>query len=108
MTFEHRHENKSCSACRDRLNERLEVVKVVKVAKIVKVKVFQFFQVFQNIPGSQLLSDVQTFFLTTLYFRAFDAQKTIMNNFVFFNVCCPVDSGYSKVAQTTSQWQLWL
>ena len=53
MTFEHRHENKSCSACRDRVNER---VKVVKVAKVVKVKVFQ------NIPGSQLLSDFQTFF----------------------------------------------
>ena len=53
MTFEHRHENKSCSACRDRVNER------VKVAKVVKEKVFQ---VFQNIPGSQLLSDIQTFF----------------------------------------------
>ena len=56
MTFEHRHENKSCSACRDRVNER------VKVAKVVKVKVFQ---VFQNIPGSQLLSDIQTFFYLT-------------------------------------------
>ena len=56
MTFEHRHENKSCSACRDRVNER---VKVVKVAKVARVKVFQ---VFQNIPGSQLLSDIQTFF----------------------------------------------
>ena len=66
MTFEHRHENKSCSACRDRVNERVKVVKVVKVAnlvkvaKVVKVKVFQ---VFQNIPGSQLLSDFQTFFI---------------------------------------------
>ena len=39
MTFEHRHENKSCSACRER----------------------EVFQVFQNIPGSQLLSDIQTF-----------------------------------------------
>ena len=53
MTFEHRHENKSCSACRDRVNER---VKVVKEAKVVKEKVFQ------NILGSQLLSDIQTFF----------------------------------------------
>ena len=35
LTFEHRHENKSCSACRDRLNERL---------KVVKVKVFQVFK----------------------------------------------------------------
>ena len=24
MTFEHRHENKSCSACRERMNERLK------------------------------------------------------------------------------------
>ena len=40
------------------MNER---VKVVKVAKVVKVKVFHFFQ---NISGSQLLSDVQTFFFT--------------------------------------------
>ena len=60
MTFEHRHENKSCSACRDTVNKR---VKVVKVAKVVKVKVFQ---VFQKIPGSQLLSDIQTFFFIKL------------------------------------------
>ena len=59
VTFEHRDENKGCSACRDRVNERVKVVKVVKVMKVVKVKVFQ---VFQNIPGSQLLSDFQTFF----------------------------------------------
>ena len=56
MTFEHRHENKSCSACRDRVNERVKVVKVVKVTKEAKVV-----KVFQNIPGSQLLSDIQTF-----------------------------------------------
>ena len=36
--FEHRHENKSCSVCRDRVNERVKVVKVVKVAKVVKAK----------------------------------------------------------------------
>ena len=30
-TFEHRDENKSCSACRERVNERVKVVKVVKV-----------------------------------------------------------------------------
>ena len=56
VTFEHRHENKSCSACRDRVNERVKVEKVEKVAKVAIVKVFQ------NIPGSQLLSDIQTFF----------------------------------------------
>ena len=44
VTFEPRHENKSCSACRDRVNERVKVVKV-----------------FQNIPGSQLLSDIDIF-----------------------------------------------
>ena len=41
VTFEPRHENKSCSACRERVNERVKVakvVKVVKVAKVVKVK----------------------------------------------------------------------
>ena len=70
MTFEHRHQNKSCSACRDRVNERVKVAKVAKVAKlaklakIVRVKVFQ---VFQNIPGSQLLSDIQTFFYLFFY-----------------------------------------
>ena len=66
MTSEHRHENKSCSACRDRVNERVKVVKLVKVAKSVKVaKVarVKVFQIFQNIPVSQLLSDIQTFFL---------------------------------------------
>ena len=62
MTFEHRHENKSCSACRDRVNERVKEAKVVKVAKVARVKVFQ---VFQNIPGSQLLSDIQTFFINS-------------------------------------------
>ena len=31
VTFEPRHENKSCSACRERVNERVKVVKVVKV-----------------------------------------------------------------------------
>ena len=56
MTFEHRHKNKSCLACRDRVNERVKVVKLVKVAKEAKV-----LKVFQNIPGSQLLSDIQTF-----------------------------------------------
>ena len=38
MTFEPRHENKTCSACQERVNERVKVVKVVKVAKVVKVK----------------------------------------------------------------------
>ena len=47
MTFEYRHENKSCSAC---LKDQFAS--------------FASLQVLQNIPGSQLLSDVQTFFLT--------------------------------------------
>jgi len=41
------------------VNERVKVVKLVKVAKEAKV-----LKVFQNIPGSQLLSDIQTFFFT--------------------------------------------
>ena len=66
MTFEQRHENKSCSACRDRVNERVKVVKLVKVVKVVKVaKEAKVVKVFQNIPGSQLLSDIQTFFSGT-------------------------------------------
>ena len=44
VTFEHRHENK---------------------------KVFQVFQVFNNIPGSQLLSDVQTFFSSVSLLQQF-------------------------------------
>ena len=39
-------------------------MKVVKVAKEVKVKECE--RVFQNIPGSQLLSDVQTIFMLPL------------------------------------------
>ena len=31
MTFEHGHENKSCSACRERVNESVKVLKVAKV-----------------------------------------------------------------------------
>ena len=31
VTFDHRHENKSYSACRERVNESVKVLKVVKV-----------------------------------------------------------------------------
>ena len=31
MTFEHGNENKSCSACRKRVNESVKVLKVAKV-----------------------------------------------------------------------------
>ena len=31
VTFEHRHENKSCSACRERVNERMRECESVKV-----------------------------------------------------------------------------
>ena len=45
------------------MNESVKVEKVVKVVKVLKVaKVVKVFQVYQNIPGSQLLSDIQTFF----------------------------------------------
>ena len=48
-----------------------KVAKVVKVAKVARVKVFQ---VFQNIPGSQLLSDFQTFFPCTSYMELFSKK----------------------------------
>ena len=57
--------------------ERVKLAKVAKVAKVVKVtKVarVKVFQVFQNIPGSQLLSDIQTFFLK----HTTTAQKTFL------------------------------
>ena len=38
VTFQHKAENKTCSACRERVNERMKVVKVVNVTKVVKVK----------------------------------------------------------------------
>ena len=41
VTFEPRHENKSCSACQERVNERVKAVKVAKVVKVVKVKEFE-------------------------------------------------------------------
>ena len=44
VTFEHRHENKSCSACRERVNESVKVLKVFLVPSF--------------------LSDVQTFVKT--------------------------------------------
>ena len=59
MIFEPRHENKSCSACRERVNESSESSE----SKVVKVKVFQVYQI---IPGSQLLSDI---FLQDLFFH---------------------------------------
>ena len=34
VTFEHRDENKTCSACQQRVNERVKVEKVVKVVKV--------------------------------------------------------------------------
>ena len=51
-----------------------ETVKVVKVARVVKVKVFQ---VFQNIPGSQLLSDFQTFFPKNYKLAIFSNKKDL-------------------------------
>ena len=42
------------------MNERVKVVKLVKAVKVAKEA--KVVKVFQNIPGSQLLSDIQTFF----------------------------------------------
>ena len=35
VTFEHRHGDKSCSACRESVNESVKVLKVVKVKCII-------------------------------------------------------------------------
>ena len=91
MTFEHRHENKSCSACRDRVNERVKVAKVVKVTKVVKVaKVarVKVCQVFQNIPGSQLLSDIQTFFLTRQQLNYLPKLLEYLKSCLKTHLCC--------------------
>ena len=56
MTFEPRHENKSCSACPE------DQLKPFKFLKISNFSNFQIFLIFKIFPGSQLLSDFQTFF----------------------------------------------
>ena len=60
-----------------------ETMKVVKVAKVVKVKVFQ---VFQNIPGSQLLSDFQTFFLKRPIIAETHKKKQFLLNTFFSEI----------------------
>ena len=82
-TFEHRDENKTCSACREWLNERLKECESEKEwewdrvgvrkceskfwAYTWKQKLFRPFK-HSYIPGSQLLSDIQTFFCFMLGF----------------------------------------
>ena len=79
VTFQHTHENKSCSACREWvnkrgkqwLNERLNDCESEKEcewdseskfwAYTWKQKLFRTFK-HSYIPGSQLVSDIQTFF----------------------------------------------
>ena len=39
VTFEPRHENKSCSACRERVNERMRECESVRVRECERVKV---------------------------------------------------------------------
>ena len=55
VTFEPRHENKSCSACPE---DQLKPFKFLKISNFSNLQIFQIF------PGSQLLSDFQTFFNT--------------------------------------------
>ena len=73
VTFEHRDENKSCSACQEWFNERLSV-RVRKSETVrkwererVRMRVSNIgkrLKTLKNVPGSQLLSDVQTFFIS--------------------------------------------
>ena len=53
VIFEHRHENKSCSACPE---DQLKLFKNSNFSNFQKISNFQIFS------GSQLLSDFQTFF----------------------------------------------
>jgi len=75
---EHRHENKSCSQHVKRVNERwkeweLQSVRVMELLLSIdmKTKVVQHvesaFLKFFNIPGPQLLSDIQTFVYNTIF-----------------------------------------
>ena len=59
VTFEHRHENKSCSACPE---DQLKPFKFLKISNFLKFQIFKFFIFFKIFPGSELLSDFQTFF----------------------------------------------
>ena len=58
VTFEHRHENKSCSVWREWVNERVRDCETVREWENERVREW---------PGSQLLSDVQTFFSCECY-----------------------------------------
>ena len=42
VTFEPRHENKSCSACRERVNERMRACESVRVSVRMSVRVREF------------------------------------------------------------------
>ena len=60
VTFEHRDENKSCSACQEWLNERLNECESEKEWDSEREWEWERVRVW---PGSQLLSDVQSFFV---------------------------------------------
>ena len=61
-------------------SERLKECESVRVREC-EMRVFSGFQVFKNIPGSQLLSDIQTFFYDKKEFmNTFLKPKKIMVN----------------------------
>ena len=91
-TLEHRHEIKSCSACQEWVNER---VREWLLSIDIKTKVVQHVESdwmrewkservracesesvweWESVPGSQLLSDVQTFFHEPLVWRGCPSQ----------------------------------
>ena len=69
-------------------------LQVVKVAKVVKV-----YHVFQNIPGSQLLSDFQTFFSWEPALRTVQSQYQALNQgCIFWYILPPRGKGGPKIA----------
>ena len=72
---EHKNEDKSCSACPE---DQLKPFKFLKISNFSNFQIFKFFKFLKKFPGSQLLSDVQTFFI--MYTKQ---QQTVRN---YFNV----------------------
>ena len=102
VTFEHRHENKRCSACQEWLNERVREwllsidmkTKVVQHVKSDWMREWKSESVWEweSVPGSQLLSDVQTFFLSALqlYIKSWCPRfSSIFQFFIPYNCSVP-------------------
>ena len=65
VNIEHKHEDKSCSACPEDSNFQ-RISNFQKISNFQNFSNFQKFSNFQIFSGSQLLSDFQTFFKLSL------------------------------------------